>query len=273
MKAIAKIYNIEAKILVCNKNDNPIAYLPFYEKKFFYKKAYNPTLVYYSPLVFNIPSRKHPNRELLLEYDICRIIGSYLHKTYHQVFLNMNPELYDIRGFKDSGLSAIPQYTFIVDLKQEIMFFESEKKKLRATANEQYEFNNVFNPERMLELLNAMYQRKKHPFPPEKALLQEQITELNKHGIVNQYNVTKGDRIVSSILILRDNSKIAYGWLTASEQSEMQKGASLYLFDNLFKECAKKYDYFDMCGANSQGPSRLKAALGADLKMFMQIRK
>ena len=274
MNSLAELHKLTPQVLVCYKNDNPAAFLPLYIKSFItLKKTYNPTLSYYSPLVFLLPVRKQANRELLLEYEITKAMGKFLHKSFKRVVLNLDPGVFDIRGFKDAGLKASPHYTFIRDLTARTDFFSSEMKKLRSAEKEGYEFNSEFNPGRLLELVFGMYDRKAHPFPFEQKDLLDLILKLYKAGLVEQYNTFKEKRIVSSIMILVGNDKTCYGWLTASEPAHMQKGASLYLFRELFKVLAERFDAFDMCGANSRGPSRLKAALGAELKLFFQIGK
>lgn len=274
MNSLAALHKITPQVLVCSKNDNPAAFLPSYIKSFItLKKAYNPTLSYYSPLAFALPDRKQPNRELLLEYEITKAMGDFLHRNFQRVMLNLSPELYDIRGFKDAGLKVSPQYTFIRDLTVKTDFFSSEMKKLRSAEKEGFAFNSEFNPKRLLELVFGMYHRKRHPFPFDQDALLELLLKLHKAGLAEQYNVVKDDKIVSSIVILPGKEKICYGWLTASDTQFMQKGASLYLYRELFKVLADRFDAFDMCGANSRGPSRLKAALGAELKLFFQISK
>lgn len=274
MNSLAELHKLTPQVLVCCKNDNPAAFLPLYIKSFItLKKTYNPTLSYYSPLVFMLPDRKQPNRELLLEYEITKAMGDFLHKSFKRIILNLDPGVFDIRGFKDAGLKVNPHYTFVRDLTVQTDFFSSEQKKLRSAEKEGYEFNSEFNPGRLLELVYGMYNRKQHPFPFEQKDLLDLIRKLHKAGLVEQHNVVNDDRIVSSIMILPGTDKTCYGWLTASEQTQMQKGASLYLFRELFKVLSEKFESFDMCGANSRGPSRLKAALGAELKLFFQIGK
>ena len=274
MNPLAELHKVMPRVLVCFKNDNPVAFLPFYEKSFItLKKAYNPTLVYYSPLIFQLPERKQANRELLLEYEITKAMGESLKNRYKKILLNLNSGLYDLRGLKDAGFAVLPQYTFIRDLTVETEFFGSEMKKLRSALKEGYEFNHDFLPQRLLELVFGMYNRKRHPFPFEQENLLPLIIRLHKANLIEQYNVVRGERIVSSILIIPGAEQTCYGWLTASELHEMQKGASLFLYRELFQTLSKRFSSFDMCGANSKGPSRLKAALGAELKLFFQIVK
>jgi hypothetical protein len=274
MNALAKLHKIAPRVLICFKNDNPIAFLPLYEKRFVtLKKAYNPLLVYYSPLFFNLPERKKSNRNLLLEYEAVKCMADFLNATYKRVVLNLNPRQEDIRGFRDAGFKLLPQYTFIQDLTTDAEFFLGEEARLRKARTEGYNFSRKAKPEEHLELVYKMYQRKQHPFLSDRAALLKLIAELLEKGLVEQYNVWKDDLIVSSMLIIAAPGNTAYGWMTASNPQEMKKGASLFMFSELFKALAEQYVKFDMCGANSRGPSRLKAALGADLELFFQVVK
>lgn len=272
MKPLAFFYGLNPQVLTCFRNDNAVAWLPLYEKKFItLRKAFNPTLVYYSPVVFTLPPLKQANRELLREYEITRCLGESLNKGFKRVWLNLDPSLQDVRGFKDMDLKAVPHYTYVKDLKQSTEFFIGEEAKLRRAEKENYSFEQRFVPDKLLELVYAMYGRKRHIFPNDRSGLLELIKELHSNQLVRQYNVLKEGNIVSAILILTDRDKTCYGMLTATEAQAMQKGASLVLFSRLFSVLAEEFDRFDLCGANSKGPSRLKAAMGAELKLFFQL--
>lgn len=274
MNAISALYDINPKILVCYKNDNPIAFMPYYEKRFItLKKAFNPVLVYYSPMLFKLPQRKQENRNMLLKYEITRCMGNFLQKSYQKVSLNLNPEIDDIRGFRDEKLKTNAVYTFIADLASSLDFHKNERTTFRKAINQGYVFHQGFHPEKLLELLFQMYSRKKHPFIENRQGLLKLLYSLHEHCLIEQYNVAKQDVIVSSIIIILGNDRTSYAWMTASEPEEMKKGASLFQFHNLFNTLSTGFDKLDLCGANVEGPSRLKAALGADLKLFFQITK
>jgi hypothetical protein len=198
MNSNATLSKTTPKVLICIKNDNPIAFLPFYEKSFItLKKAFNPTLVYYSPLVLDTPERKNPNRELLLEYEITKEMGETLMRAYKRVLLNLNPGVFDVRGFKDAGLAAIPHYTFYKDLSNPEGFFTDEMTKLRKAQKNDYVFSKGFSPERHVDLLFQMYARKKHPFPVDKEGLLALIRDLYKAGLIEQYTISKQGKTVS----------------------------------------------------------------------------
>ncbi len=274
MKPLAFFYRLTPWVATCFRNEQAVAWLPLYEKKLLtFKKAFNPTLVYYSPLVFDLPQLKHANRELLREYEITRCLGEAITKSYRRIWLNLDPALQDVRGFKDNGLKLIPHYTFVKDLTQHTEFFIGETAKLRRADKEDYGFEQSFAPERLLELVYSMYDRKQHTFPADRKGLLGLLKELHSNQLVRQYNILKNGNIVSSILLLTDRNRTCYGMLTASEIENMQKGASLVLFSRLFSALGGEFDRFDLCGANSRGPSRLKAAMGADLKLFFQLVK
>jgi len=274
MNPVAALNKLTPKVLVCFKNDNPIAFLPFYEKTFItIRKALNPALVYYCPIVFITPDRKHSNREMLLEYEIIKQMGEFLSKRYNRVAINLSPELFDIRGFKDAGFSAKPQYTFCKDLTKTEDFFSDEMTKLRKAQKFEYEFVNNFDPERHLELLYQMYSRKKHPFSVDRNGMLLLLHSLNNAGMIEQYTINKNGIVVSSMLNLLDKGKTVYGWQAASEQEDMKNGVSLLMFWNMFKTLSERFEVYDLCGANVKGPSRLKAAMGAELKLFFQVIK
>ncbi len=274
MNSIAKLYKITPRVLTCYKNNNPVAYLPFYEKSFItIKKAYNPTMVYYCPVVFNFTERKNPNREMLLEYEITKTMGDALWSNYRKVLLNLNPELYDIRGFKDARFIVKPHYTFVKDLKTPEGFFIDEMTKLRKAQKNDYIFSKNYNPERLLDMLYKLYSRKKHSFPIERERLLTLINDLYKADLIEQHTIMKEGKVVSSMFNILNSGNTLVAWLTATEEEDLKNGVSLLMFWNLFQTYSDRYEFYDLCGANVKGPSRVKAGMGADLKLFFQISK
>lgn len=274
MNPIAELYKITPKVLTCYKNDNPVAFLPYYEKSFLtLRKAFNPNVVYYSPLVYFIPERKNSNRELLLKYEISKLMGVTIKNEYKRILLNISPDVYDIRGFKDAGLVAIPQYTFIKDLTNHDAFFPDEMTKLRKAQKLDYTYSVSFHPEQHLDLLYRMYSRKEHPFSIDRTALLILIKKLHKECLIEQYTITKQDRIVSSMINILDKQNSVYGWQVASEPEDMKNGVSVLMFWNVFQSLSEKFNTYDWCGANIKETSRLKAAMGAELKLFFQIKK
>jgi hypothetical protein len=246
MNPIASLFKITPKVLVCFKNDNPIAFLPFYEKSLLtVKKAYNPVLVYYCPLVFNIPPKKDANRELLLEYDITVLMGETLKRNYNRILLNLSPNVFDMRGFKDSGLTASPHYTFYINPEHSNNIFPDERTKLRKSLKEDYRFSKYFSPEKHLDLLYKMYSRKNHLFQVNKRDLVSLLIELNNSGLIEQFVIKKKDKIVSSLINIIDRENMAYGWQVASEPEDMQNGVSILMFWSIFKELSGRNMIFD----------------------------
>lgn len=274
MAEIAGLYSIIPKVLICRKKENPVAAIPFYEKhRLGLTKAYNPVLHYYAPLHFQIPLRKLPNQNLLIKYEISKAIGDYLENKYKFVSLNLDPALSDIRGLRDAGLSVHPVYTFVKNLSSTPDFFINEMTTLRKAMNRGYQFRQENEPESLLDMLYQMYKRKKHPFDVPRDGHLRLLQNLSKAGFIEQFNVFLEEQIVSSMLVIPDTNRTVYAWQTATLEEHLPSGASLLLFWSLYQQLASGFDYFDLCGANSAGPSRLKAAMGAELKLFFQIRK
>lgn len=274
MNGFAELYDIKPRILYCFKEGNPVAILPFYEKrKLGFNKAYNPVLVYYSPVHLHLPDKKYPNHNLLLQYDIFQNMGDFLQANYKRVALNLNTQVYDIRAWKTAGFAVQPVYTFIQTLAAPVEFFQTEQRALRKSQNLGYSFDCNFVPDKLLELVYGMYERKKIPFNVPRNKHLTLLKTLHKAGLIEQYNVLKSGEIVSSMLIITSGGDTAFAWQTATNEEDMKSGAGLLMFWEVFQALKHRYTYLDLCGGNSGGPSRLKAALGAVLTLFFQITK
>jgi hypothetical protein len=274
MQELAELHQLTPVVLTASKNDNPLAFLPIFEKRLFaFRKAFNPVLVYYSPLYFSTPERKLPGRELQLEYELSMGMGAFLRRNYKKVLLNLNTETLDVRGFKEAGLNAVPQYTFIRDLNAAFEIHRNEMTTLKKAEKRGFTFDAEFSPEALLQLIYDMYERKGHPFNINRNKLAGLLPALWQNGILKQYNVRDNGRIVSSVVVLADKGDTCYAWLAGADPEAMKDGASVFMYRELFSALRKDFRYLDLCGANSKGPSRLKAALGAELKVFFQVAK
>lgn len=274
MAAIAALFNIKPMVCLCCDGDNPVALLPFYEKsKLGLKQAYNPLLVYYSPLNILLPVRKHNNRTQLQTYEIGQAMAETLKKNYWRVLLNLTPDTLDIRCFQAAGFSVQTRYTYWMHLQSEPEFFPPEQRAIRKAEKAGFGFIEEYVPEAFLDMLSSLYERKQHPFPIGRIAHLELLDRLHAHNLIKQYNVRDETRVIGSILVIPDKNGRIYGWQSATQTQAQKSGASIFLYSQLFNLLKSDYRIMDLCGANAQGPSRLKAALGAELKVFFQIRK
>ena len=261
-------------VLACWKDAKPVACLPFYEKKRLQLlMAYNAVSVYYSPVVFRLTDRILPNHNLLLQYEITGCMGKFLKQRYFRINLNLLPDVYDTRGFREAGIDVVPLYTYIKQLRNPIPFFNHEMTSLRKARKQEYDYNVEYRSGVLPDLLYRMFARKDLPFNIAKCKLHFLLDSLVEAGLVEQHNLISHDRIVSSCIIITGIGNTAYAMATASEPEDMKAGASILLYSHIFDNLAKRYLYLDLCGANSFGPSRLKAAMGAELKVFFRLSK
>ncbi len=271
MNQISELYQIKPCILVCEMNEQPAGYLPMYEKsRYLLRKIYSPVLAYYNPLIFHLEEKKCPNRNLLLEKEMSQQIGKYLRKNYSAVSLNLQPRYMDVRGFSAAGYRIDVLYTYLINLEKEIIFFKNEMTSLRKAQKAGYRFGEGFSPEAALTLIYGVYQRKRHPFDADKAKLLKTIENLYQANLMRQYNLYAKDKIISSIFLLLNGQNV-YAWLMGTEASALKNGAAIMLFWDLFHHLQDKYKTLDLCGGNSTGPSRVKAAVGAELMPFYRV--
>ncbi len=273
MNQIAEINQQKALYLIVEKNGNIQAACPLYTRKILWQsQANSPILNFYSPIMFFLPVRKYPNEIMLQKLEITHRMADFLKTNFNVVRLTFNPEIEDMRGFQQNGFHAIPVYTFILNLLQPLNFFKNEKTTLRKAQTFNWEFNEDFRPGEFLDLLYLMYKRKAKELKVNKQEHENLLKKLHTYGMISQYNITNSSEILSANIVLHDNGLTAYDWQTATRKDAMNQGASILLFDKMFTTLKEKYHYLDLCGATAPGPSRLKAALGAELTQIFQIR-
>jgi len=273
MQAVASVIDASPKLLLCHDKDNLVAVMPLYsKKKLWFIKAYNPLLAYYCPIVFTLPETSHKNRSLIRETDICAALAMFLKQEFREVFLNLSPQLYDVRGFTWQGLVAQPLYTFVqkTDEKQELM--TEERHKLRLAERHGFEFEERFDVDQFCHLLRELHTLKGHDMGMSLSAIRLFLSEMHKEGLVKQLNVMDKGEVVSSDIIVCDGTDTAYALLRGTTIEGRKKGASV--MQNVYdaKYLASSYRFLDYLGGNIPGPARFKAACGYNLKLFFRIR-
>jgi len=274
MEAVARTQDLTPYYLVLSSDSGKGAVFPIYERKrALFRQTIAPILGYYQPLLYHLPERKYPNRKMLDQLELVRGLAEFIHKTYSSIRINLHPDLYDVRGFTQSGLKAFPLYTFRHNLDNELLLFSEEKTNLRKAEKRIYEGNYHFDPEKLIALTLAMYDRKEMIFKLSHKKFISFLESMHAQGLIRQYCLFRQGKIVSSNLLLCDNSDTVYTIIRASEPEELKHGISVLHSKLVVETLRKEFQVIDWCGANSPGPSRFKASLGFQLQVFYQIKR
>lgn len=270
MEAMAGHFGFKAQVLACWRGEHLTALLPIYEKQVLtYRRAVIPMLNYYQPLC-HFGTAENPNRALLNQLETIREIAVWLKKYYRKVNVSLHPDNYDVRGFSWEGYNATPRYTMYYDPTQAAALFKDERNALRRAQRQGYQFAEGFDPERISQLLYALFKRKKVDFPIEAKVLVGFISQMYEHGLIRQYNVRKDDRIVSVEIVICDQD-VAYTWMRASDEIELKTGVSVFQSVELYAELGKSFKIIDLCGANTASTARFKMGMGGQLKLFFHV--
>lgn len=272
MTEAARLQDLEPKLLVVYKSQFRAAELPLYERRRLGTVSLQPASgSYYQGLRFWHQKETSPPRRLLDELQISSQIAVWLKDRYRKLLFNLSPENYDTRGFTWNKLRALPLYTFIHNLNEDIYPLRDEREKLRRADQRAYSFERGLDIDAFLDLNDAMFQRKGHHAYNSQDQMRTYIANLHKAGLLEQYNVCLDGQVVSTNILLTGSDGRAYTVLRASRKEELPWGVSLWHTHMLIKTLKDHFVQLDLCGANVADVARFKAAMGLSLKVFFRI--
>ncbi|MCK9310570.1 MAG: hypothetical protein PHY48_10560 [Candidatus Cloacimonetes bacterium] len=267
-----QLHKCDGYHLKCFNGKQLIALLPIFEKKLLsYRAVICPSSAYYQGLNLWMEAETRPARMLLDTLQVHRLIASYLQCRYQRIHFNLTPDTNDVRGFTWEKLKAKPLYTFVHDYANAGIPLAEVRKNLSKAKKLDFHFAEKLNVSALITLIKAMNQRKNLESGISFHALEGFYYSLHEAGLLRQFNLYHDSRIVSSNVLLKNDNKIAYTVLMATEKEALSKGASslhtLALIDALKPELAE----LDFCGANVADVARFKTAMGLKLKVFYQI--
>ncbi len=269
-------YNIHYLVAIDADSSNTLSAFAIYEKSILrIANIFKPQIVYYQPIEYYLPEKKCPNQNELIKLDIQKSYAKYISKNYLKVHFNLAPENDDVRGFLWSGLKASPFYTYLFDLKHYSIdsYFKKQRTSLRKGISQNYSITSKPMLKDFFSLSEKTKERSKWNFNFNEDKLSGLLYELIEKKLAVQYNFCSSEnKLLASMICLMDkNNKIVYAWLSTSSPDEMSNGITPFMFHSIIDYIKKDYDYFDLCGANTETIARFKASFGTILKPFYRI--
>ena len=273
MQVVASLHGAKCWQLLCYKGEQLVAALPVFEKRSLgLSRLISPQSAYYQGMWFWWEEGRDPNRNLLDELRVTGEVAEYLKRRYRRLQFNLAPHNKDVRGFIWSGLKAKPLYTFVHDLKQPFSLLKDERKKLRLAEEQNYTWEERFDPQQFIDLLKGLYARKGKQFEIGYPELEQWLRLLHQKRLLSQFNLVKGGEIVSSNIVLGGEAEdCAYTIMRSTREEDLRLGASTLHSKMLVETLADRYRSLDFCGANNPEVARFKAAMGFQLKVFYQV--
>jgi hypothetical protein len=272
MAAVSELHGVEGRHLMVYKGEELLAMLPLYEKRRLGRLGVvSPTGSYYQGLHFFWEQGSTETRRILETQEISSAVAKWLLRHYKSIRINLCTHNTDVRGFTWNGFTAKPLYTFEHKLGEPLKPQRDEREKLKRAEKQGYEFVESLDANTFIDMSKAMYDRKAHSSGLDLPGLKDYIGDLNKAGILKQFNVMKDNQVVSTNLLLCNEGRRAYTILRASEPDEMRQGVSTWHSLKLVETLQGRFPVLDFCGGNVPAVARFKSALGLELKLFFQI--
>ena len=275
IEAIRQSLGIQADIHALYKGDDIISGTVLYHKISGSKKqSVLPPLTPYTPFVYRPISSSYPSKVTAEHITITRELITQIQNQYSGVQLLLMPSTNDIRPWLWEKWSAVPCYTYIIDLSEELNLSHSVRKQVKKcerngfTVNEQWDLDNFWKIYEKTQLKQGF----------DLGMDRDQFFKLVNflHNSNMALMVTALDsekQLVSSrIEVLLPETDIAFDWVAGSDPDFLNTGATPWLMVKTADILTDKgFTKLDLCGADFESIARFKSELGGSLVQYFRV--
>ena len=283
LKTASIATNSELLLLEGYKGQKLIMQFPLFVKKFYsFKFIFSPppnTLIpELGPVFFNMPKDNYKKEKFYIniinEFD--RFIRNF---GYDYIQIKCNTRINDARPFIWNNYIAIPKYTYILSLNQDIDDIFKNFKNQTRTDIKRCERNIE------LEVIEGDFLEYKKVFNLVRERYDQQHINL---GVKDEYidtiyrnfkdnieciTVYQSDTLLTGFVFLNFRKKVMH-WIGGIRPKGNFIGINEMIHWNLIKEKVKKhFEEYDLVGANTERLYRYKAKFKPSLKQYFQFEK
>jgi hypothetical protein len=255
------------KLLVCKRNNEIVAGIPFFENKKWFWKLITPVFLMPcdGPLFIHNPDAK-PQKVIADQIDFLQQMLSRLNNEYNLIQLKTHHSLNDLRAFTWNDFQIAAEHTYICKIENEqtilSRFNQSLRKKIQKAKDQNMLIYESDDLNTFSDLYFSSYKRHCKIPPISKENFELLIQNILKIKNVNMYFVKKEEKILAARIILKDKDTIYDLLAGSSDESGL---ASSFLVAEIMRMHAGEFSNFDFMGADHPDIEQFKRAFGGDL--------
>jgi Acetyltransferase (GNAT) domain len=273
LEAYRDAFSCDFQLLFVVRNGLPVASSGlFVGRKFFQPIIRLMPMRIYDGVHFRVLEDSKFQKQEHERLSVLRTLEEYLEKNFSFHQMAFSPCLQDIRSFQWSGASVVPQYTYVIDLKNS--FEENYTKSLREVLRSVEQSGlrvGICSVEDLVTLQQVSYERhsRRPPVPADKLI--SLLRALFSAGLLDIKCVrNKEGSIISALAWLRMNAN-SFFFVTGTDAGA-ENGASHLLYHEILKsEKDAGKSSVDFCGANTPTINLFKSAFGPKLEVYFKI--
>jgi lipid II:glycine glycyltransferase (peptidoglycan interpeptide bridge formation enzyme) len=271
---IADVFERQSRIVLCLKNDQPVAGMSLLLHRKYFLRMITPTPLFpYTAPVFYTPHSEKSQKTIYNQLSISAEIEKYLKKHFKYWIMDTPPVHTDMRSYLWQGASVEPKYSYIIHLDDENKVFgnfnQSTRKKIKQAQNEGANIIESQDYHILIELLNLSYKR--HGLRP---LFSKDSLDLFLQKVINLpqiklYILEMKGAVKAARLVLVDD-RVVYDLLAGSEDDSGT--ASTYLVFHILRNfITGNHHYFDFMGADHPQIEQFKRGFGGELVQGFRV--
>ncbi len=269
------------RILACKRGDEIVGGIALYEtSQKFGRAVTSRLLLYYNGIVLKEHSTKYPSmcssRDLAIFSELIKSLDS---SGYCRVSLQSRGGFTDARAFIDSGWSARPSYSYVVDLRDietALSLVEQNQRRLVARCEDEgMSFAEDDDFDSFFSMHFDTHRRKNAPLYLPREQYRKYFEMLGSLGMVRLFQVrTKDGRSVAAQLTLTCKHPVCHTVCAAADEEFLKFGTTPFLRVKSFERLAELgYEANDLTDAALNPVTKFKSQLGGELKLNLVLSK
>jgi hypothetical protein len=231
----------------------------------------------YAGFLLSPPSGTKISDQTSHEHAILSALVRFLEPRFHQITLYNSPGLADVRPLTQRGWSAVPCYTYVLDISEPRHVWEgmdgSVRQAIRKAMKQQFIIGISRDVEGFYNLLHKTFGRRRLPNLISRRLIEKVMeSETLKDRRFLLTAQPRSGELASSILVLRDQTA-AYYALAATDPAFYETGVHSLLIWELIQRLSPVVGALDFVGANIASIARFKEGFNPQLKTYYCVEK
>jgi len=267
LQILEEVYNRPLKIIVCKRNQEIVAGIPFFENKKLFWKLITPVfLLPFNGPIFKSSQDTKPQKVIADQIEYVKDLLTHLEEEYKLIQLNTHHSFHDLRAFKWKKYQTEPEHTYICNLEnwQNLVdgFNQSLRKKIQKSKDHGFKFSQSDDVDLFSDLYKSSYNRHGHKPPISNEHLMLLLRKIILLPNVKLYIIKEKETVLTGRMVVEDKKTI-YDLLAGNNDKTGM--ASPFLVAEIMKNYTSKFKYFDFMGADHPEIEKFKRAFGGEL--------
>jgi len=224
--------------------------------------------------ILHLPSDSlNPARQEADRNGALRALIAFLHHQFHLVQLTHAPGLVDVREFTWAGWTAIPRYTYQLDLTDHQRLWDGLERRtrtaIRKAEKDGFRVRATDDTGLLRRQFELVYDRQAGAPPVEAGLVGRIAEAAQQARLTETLLVESPDGATGAIVAFTAGGDDTHAWIAGADPSLRDTGAAALLYWKYLEQTRARR--FDFAGANIPGIALFKRGFGCRLVPYFAV--